>query len=85
MHALIGHLQKIYMRDLPALFVGAVDGVNLACLLLLPEEGLEDDRAVFPVEGEVDNDGDKGILFAPSDPRLIDNFLAFSSSLVRIG
>ena len=65
--------------------VEAVDGVTLACLLLLPEDGLEDDRAVFPVEGEVDNDGDKGILFAPSDPRLMDNFLACSSSLIRIG
>ena len=73
------------MRDLPALLVEAVDGVTLACLLFLPEDGLEDDRAVFPVEGEVDNDGDKGILFAPSDPRLMDSFLAFSSSLGRIG
>ena len=73
---------------LPAALFEVVDGVNLACLLFLPEDGLEDDDTIFPDEGEADNEGDTdwqdALLFAPSDPRLMDNFLALSSSLARM-
>ena len=76
------------IRLLPAAFVKAIDGVVLACLLFLPEEGLDDDNTIFAEEGDVEKEGDTdwqdATLSAPNDPRLTDNFLVFSSSLFRI-
>ena len=82
------HTYQIKINLLPAAFVDDVDGVTLACLLFLPEDGLEDDDAIFPDEGEAEKEGDTdwqdASLSAPNDPRLTDNFLELSSSFVRI-
>ena len=63
----------------------ANEGVTLASLLLLPDDGLEQDNIIFPEEGDDDNEGDwdwhVAILSAPSDPRFTDSFLALLSSL----